>query len=146
MRVQTAKQLMQLQDWSSQIAARNESGLSVRQWCEVNGVNIKTYYLRQKRVREEMLEKITTPLVPPAIPKQISVRNPNPQKQPEIVALSTLQIHAPQETAQETPAHSTRRGQKASPIIVHIGNSAVEIGNDAEGALIERVLKAVSRI
>ena len=84
--------------------------------------------------------------MPPVIPKQIPARNQNPQKQPEIVALSTLQIHAPQETAEETPAHSTIRKQKASPIIVHIGNSAVEIGNDADGALIERVLKAVSQI
>ena len=28
----------------------NESGLSVTEWCKQNGINIKTYYYRLKRV------------------------------------------------------------------------------------------------
>ena len=33
-------------EWAAQIEAQRASGLSVREFCEVNGVNIKTYCQR----------------------------------------------------------------------------------------------------
>ena len=40
------------------VRQRNESGLSVTEWCKQNGINIKTYYYRLKRVRQAMCNEI----------------------------------------------------------------------------------------
>ena len=55
MKVQELKQNLLLQEWAAQIKAREESGMTVKQWCAENGPCLKTYYYRQKRVREELL-------------------------------------------------------------------------------------------
>ncbi|MGN0594150.1 MAG: hypothetical protein ACI4I6_03250 [Hominimerdicola sp.] len=36
------------------VRRRNESGLSVSQWCLENGVNQKTYYYRLNRVHKAL--------------------------------------------------------------------------------------------
>ena len=38
------KQDVKLRQWAEMIQQRKESGLTVSQWCEMNGVNYKTYY------------------------------------------------------------------------------------------------------
>ena len=55
MKVQELKQNLLLQEWAAQIKAREASGMTVKQWCAENGPSLKTYYYRQKRVREELL-------------------------------------------------------------------------------------------
>ena len=56
MNVQKTKTMLQIKEWSEQINDRSQSGLTVREWCENQGIAVKTYYYRQKRVREELLE------------------------------------------------------------------------------------------
>ena len=56
MRVQTVTRTVQLQEWSSQIQERMQSGMTVREYCERIGLSLKTYYYRLRRVREEFLE------------------------------------------------------------------------------------------
>ena len=56
MRVQAITRTIQLQEWSSQIQDRLESGLTVREYCERRSLPMKTYYYRLRRVREELLE------------------------------------------------------------------------------------------
>ena len=60
MRVQEVKRAVLLQEWAAQIKAREKSGLTVKQWCAENGPSLKTYYYRQRRVREELLGCITS--------------------------------------------------------------------------------------
>jgi len=63
MKDQEAKEQIKLRGWAMQIDACNRSGLTVKQWCEENGVAIKTYYYHVKRVREEMLNTIEAGLL-----------------------------------------------------------------------------------
>ena len=43
------KQEVRMQEWSAQIAERQASGLTVRQWCIENRVKPKTYYYHLKK-------------------------------------------------------------------------------------------------
>ena len=47
-----------LSAWANIIRERNQSGLSVREWCEVNSVNEKRFYHWQRRVREAACEEL----------------------------------------------------------------------------------------
>ena len=51
---------IRMEGWARQIQECQQSGLSVRQWCDENGVGTKIYYYRRKRVREELLESMDT--------------------------------------------------------------------------------------
>jgi len=56
MNVQEVKRQIRLTEWAAQIEDRKQSGLTVKQWREENGIHKKTYYNRMKRVREELKE------------------------------------------------------------------------------------------
>ena len=43
------KKEVKLSKWAEMIQQRNESGLTVADWCRQNGINLKTYYYRLKR-------------------------------------------------------------------------------------------------
>jgi hypothetical protein len=45
------KYAMFLQESKQMILARQESGLTVKQWCKANGLSENTYYYRTKRLR-----------------------------------------------------------------------------------------------
>lgn len=51
-KIAKVKKEIKLAQWVEMIRQRNESGLSVTEWCKENGINIKTYYYRLKRVRQ----------------------------------------------------------------------------------------------
>ena len=59
------KKEAKLAQWAEMVRQRNESGLSVTEWCKQNGINIKTYYYRLKRVRQAVCsEKERHDIVP----------------------------------------------------------------------------------
>lgn len=51
------KELM-LRQWTEMVKRRNESGMTVSEWCKENGINLKTYYYRLKRVRQAVCGEI----------------------------------------------------------------------------------------
>ena len=55
--LQIAKNQVRLQNWEAEVQACNTSGLTVQQWCEGNGISIKTYYYHLRKVREAMLSE-----------------------------------------------------------------------------------------
>ena len=65
----TVKQEMRLQEWAAQIEAQRASGMTVQQWCAENGINVKTYYHRLRRVREQCVESVPS-IVPVPLPQQ----------------------------------------------------------------------------
>ncbi len=72
---------VRLTRWAKIIRARSESGDSVRGWCRKNGINEKTYYYWQGKLREAALEgfeEVGTDLVPhvPARFAQVSLTEP----------------------------------------------------------------------
>ena len=64
------KQEVRLQEWAAQIEAQQASGMTVQQWCAENGINVKTYYHRLRRVREQCVE--SAPSIVPVPPPQQS--------------------------------------------------------------------------
>lgn len=48
---------VRITNWANMITARQESGLTVRQWCQENGISEKTYHYRQKKVREALYKE-----------------------------------------------------------------------------------------
>ena len=146
MRLQTTKQMMRLQEWSEQIKARNASGLSVKQWCEENGINVKTYYLHQRRVQEELLDKLTQ--VPEIMQsgQQKQIIRQEGKALPEIVAIPAMQLMSEGKPETNCQPYITNLHYDQPSITVYIGTHAIEIKNNAEEKIVEQVLKAVSRI
>ncbi|WP_288704746.1 IS66 family insertion sequence element accessory protein TnpB [uncultured Ruminococcus sp.] len=52
------KKEVKLSKWAEMVRKRNESGLTVTDWCKENGINLKTYYYRLKRVRQAVCNEI----------------------------------------------------------------------------------------
>ena len=52
------KNEVKLAQWTEMVKSRNESGLTVTDWCKQNGINLKTYYYRLKRLRQAVCNEI----------------------------------------------------------------------------------------
>ena len=90
--IDTVKQEIQLQEWAAQIQARQESGMTVKQWCAENGMNDKTYYYRLRRVREQYVD---------SVPSIVSL--PLPERSGEIrIEKSGMHISLPADISSET--------------------------------------------
>ena len=46
------------QSWETMIFECQQSGLSVREWCNQNGINPSTYYSRLRKLREKVCSEI----------------------------------------------------------------------------------------
>ena len=57
-KIAKVKKEIKLAQWVEMIRQRNESGLSVTEWCKQNGIHIKTYYYRLKRVRQAVCSEM----------------------------------------------------------------------------------------
>lgn len=57
MTIQTLGQRQRLYEWSQRVADCRQSGLSVKRWCEENGIVEKTYYRWQQKVFSAMVEQ-----------------------------------------------------------------------------------------
>ena len=56
------KKEVQLQNWSEAELARQESGLTVTQWCMQKRISTSTYYYRLRKIRESLCEQIPVPV------------------------------------------------------------------------------------
>ena len=144
MKVQDVKRKIKLNTWAAQIQSREESGLTVKQWCKEAGLDRKTYYYRLKRVREELLDAIVEPDSAALVPMMAGTRN-----------CSAL---APEEMAERADGNGGTKGSNpmfatfpmphgnSSAVTVWLGGHSVEIQNGADGTVVEQVLKVVSRL
>lgn len=55
--IQSLGQRQRLLEWSQRVADCRQSGMSVKRWCEENGVTTKTYYSWQKKVFSFIVEQ-----------------------------------------------------------------------------------------
>ena len=49
-------------EWAAQIQECRNSGLTVQQWCDQNGIGIKTYYYRLRKLREDVCQQVPFPI------------------------------------------------------------------------------------
>ena len=72
--IQTVKNQMTLQNWTQEVAECQSSGMTVSAWCELHGINVKTYYYHLRQVREELLtESRVVPLSAKSILDNIEI-------------------------------------------------------------------------
>ena len=124
MTAQKVAQKLRLQQWANQIEECEQSGLSVQQWCEENGLGYKNYFYRKRRVREELLETMGSER---ALMKSSSCESRS--EVPVFVPLSAL------------PA-----GNTCTAATVRIGAYTAEISNGADTETIECVLRTLVRL
>lgn len=55
--IQIAKNQVKLRNWMEEADACRASGMTVQQWCEMNGISVKTYYYHLRKVREAVLQE-----------------------------------------------------------------------------------------
>ena len=94
------KSQLQLEKWAGMIEGRKASGLTVTDWCRENGICTKTYYYRQRKVRQAALEKLSDEDQPIFGRLQVS-----PQQTESLAAVT---VHLPYATVQITEAASER--------------------------------------
>lgn len=57
-----------LQEWAARFAEQKASGLTVRQWCEVNHFSFHTYNYWKHLLKEEVIEQALPDIVPITVP------------------------------------------------------------------------------
>ncbi|KPU46391.1 hypothetical protein OXPF_00030 [Oxobacter pfennigii] len=111
---------MRLMQWKPIISECRSSGMTIKSWCLQNNVNEKLFYYWQRRVREDAYEVI----------KKAQFNN-----KPNFI---------------ELPVPAADYSGKASPftadMIIHIGNSVLELSNTVSEELLLKVLKAISDV
>ena len=55
-KISQVKTELLMKQWADMVHECRSSGLTVKDWCVKNGVNIKTYYYRLKRVRNYLCD------------------------------------------------------------------------------------------
>ena len=58
---------VRLSQWSAMVREREESGLSVKAYCEQTGIAAKTYYYRLRRLREAAVEQARSEAAQPEL-------------------------------------------------------------------------------
>ena len=64
------KKEVKLAQWAEMVKNRNESGLTVTDWCKENGINLKTYYYRLKRMCQAVCNEIEQHDIVPVEPTE----------------------------------------------------------------------------
>ena len=54
--IMAVKEQVRLENWAAEVESCAASGLTVRQWCNENGMSPKTYYYHLRKVRESVIE------------------------------------------------------------------------------------------
>lgn len=94
--ISNVKNDVRLREWEAQIMEMQASGLSVRKWCEANGIKRKTFYYRLRKVREKCLGNLE--------PEQKIVPLPVPETQSGSIELEKgdLRISLPKDISTDT--------------------------------------------
>lgn len=110
---------MRLLQWTPIVRECRGSGMAVKAWCLENNINEKQFYYWQRRVREEVFD---------------TLKKAESQSKPNFIQLPT-------------PVDSSRNTSSfMADMIIHIGNSVVELSNTVSEELLSKVLKVMSDV
>ena len=106
-------QEVRLANWAGILRARRDSGLTVRCYCREQGINEKTYYYWQRRLRETACERLVS-------------EEMSPQKESPVFAALPMP-----------------RSIDSTSIVIRLNGTEVEIRGAANTAAVEIVLKVL---
>ena len=106
--VSITKRQFREEQWRQRIMECRSSGMSVKNWCESNGLCEQTYYKYLKKFRQEMCDALPIPVQTPEKPvafKKLEVMSPLPDTKAAVIIRlpnATLEINegASQQTVQ----------------------------------------------
>jgi len=52
---------VRMNGWAAMIKQKNESGMTVKEWCAANGITQHAYYYRLRQLRKGVLEEMQPP-------------------------------------------------------------------------------------
>jgi len=128
MEIENVRRSAQFGQWAEMVQECRSSGQSVRAWCEENGVSIKTYYYRLKRLRLIALGNAETN----------TQRLPVKAEGYPVFAELTLPESGLPETVSEDMCELA--------VTIKAGRMAISIHNGAGAAVISNVIKAANEI
>lgn len=111
-----------LQRWAELIIDCKSSGKSIASWCSEQGVNTKTYYYWQRRVREKALGQMT------------ACRVQSVQSVPVVGGPAFAEYKLPAQTA------------SSAAVTLHLSFGTLDIHNGAEAVVIENTLMALKSL
>ena len=103
---------VRMTNWAAMIRQRNESGMTVRQWCEANQISENTYYYRLNRLRKAMIQSVTV-----SDPQKGSAPSAHPTEFARIMSHS-----------QSSPNVALR---------IRCADTTIEVSNDASDRILE---------
>lgn len=110
MKMSEAKLSIRLESWRSMVHECQSSGLSVRTWCEENGVKTNQYYYALRQLREKALEKVEF-----GLPELVEVPVPAAQVREAIrITCGMFQIEIPSGTSAEAIAEVLKAVQASA--------------------------------
>ena len=112
---------VRLQQWSTAIAECNNSGMTKKEWCRVNGMPLKTFYYRQRKVRQAAYSMM----------KMGEVGTQFADLTPRLLS-----------TPSEVPVAKPPRSRKA-PAVLCIGKLRIELNESISEAMLKQVIAAV---
>ena len=98
--------------WLTLIKEQSESSLTIKQWCDLNGYTIHTFYYWKRLLKEEALQNISVPEIVPL------VQPPSPVLQGESLPLNLCNSHKLHEL--ETPSQNKMYPIKWTPVLFEI--------------------------
>jgi putative transposase len=108
--------ILRLQVWTERVRECHNSGMTVKDWCGQNNINLKTYYYWQRIVRSQIY----------AI--KVSSGQPPAEAASRFVDITPLAAH---------PVSGSRDFHP--DVILRTGSVTVEISNSASEALLNRI-------
>ena len=116
---------LHLQEWAGRFAEQKASGLTIRQWCEVNHFSFHTYDYWKHLLKEEVVEQALPDIVPIAVPTV-----PDSNSSLEVTGVSSIRSNCTIRSNQST-------------IEFRINGFCIEIDTSVSTEFLSKLLKAV---
>ena len=107
---------MRHRSWMEDYARQQESGLSVKEWCQENGIRPKTFYYRVRALRGDACSLM-----------KAEVNNPAAKQEPEFI-----RVGLPNTSGQSTG------------ISIKLNSTEIRISPDANNEHVRMVLEAIA--
>ena len=118
----SAKTQINIQKWLEVIHRCRDSGLSNQQWCEENGISLKSYYYWLAKIRKLAIENL-------------------PHKR----NAGSVSTEGPETTVFASIPVISHCSPNTAPFIRRSGSAVIEIATDTPDSLIQSVILAASR-
>lgn len=117
-KVTAVRKRLNREQWKALISECRSSGMPVSKWCKANGICEQTYYKNLKKLREDMIESLSSPV---------------PMVNQQSVTFKQLEV--------QSPIPDTK-----AAVLIHLPNATLEVLNGANQATVEAVLLALKTI